>query len=175
MRLGKFPLMLAMGLVVTLPALPSVNVNAAPVPVPLLASVPAAPPTSIVGLRLNMNERTATQILNKMGRKEREEGEEEEEREEVWAIKHEQFSHVVVGYDEKGVRYITAVANASAASRMRYTDVADTAQAEQRGDPQRNNFHYAWTLEANGKTPKMLVVARGRDPQFLETFSLKRL
>lgn len=132
-------------------------------------------PRDILGVELNMSEEAAERQLKKAGFREREEGEEEEQREEIWAVKDPRFSHVVVGFDEHGVRYITAVARAESTQKMRYSDAGDTNQAQQKGDPQRNNFHYVWESAANGKQPHYLVVARGRDTQYLETFSLKRL
>ena len=136
---------------------------------------PAKMPRDILGVELNMSEEAAERQLKKAGFREREEGEEEEQREEIWAVKDPRFSHVVVGFDEHGVRYITAVTRAESTQKMRYSDVSDTSQAQQKGDPQRNNFHYVWESAANGKQPHYLVVARGRDAQYLETFSLKRL
>lgn len=136
------------------------------------ASTAKALPDNILGLRLNMTDRDAEVVLKKLGSKEREERR-KKKREEIWVITNDQFSHVIVGFDSNGVRYITAVARAEAKKKMRYTDVFDTTQAQQRGEPQSNNFHYVWLT--NGKNLNTEIVARGRDAQYLETFSLKRL
>jgi hypothetical protein len=55
---------------------------------------------------------------------------------------------------------------------MRYSDVADLKRARQAGDVKINNYHYVW--EARGRSPKTIVEARGRDPEYLSTYTIKK-
>jgi hypothetical protein len=48
-------------------------------------------------------------------------------------------------------------------------------EARQAGDPGIKNFNYEWDLPSHSDGPKTLVSARGRDPTFLTTLSLKKV
>ncbi|HWT02225.1 MAG TPA: hypothetical protein VN256_18385 [Pyrinomonadaceae bacterium] len=142
----------------------------------LTASVSAAarseikPRRDIVGLRLDMTKEDAHSRLQKIGTLQRE----ERKRQEVWEVRDPYFSHVIVGFDRQSrVRFVTAVAR-EGGQRMRYSDVANLKKARQEGDASINNYNYVWELAARGRQPKALVVARGRDPQFLSTYSIKK-
>jgi hypothetical protein len=101
----------------------------------------------------------------------------ERKRQQVWEVRDETFSHVVVGFDAGDVlRYVTAVAREDAeAKRLRYSDVGKVEEAHQAGDPKINNFNYEWRLAAAKGQTESMIVARGRDPEYLSTYSLKRL
>lgn len=101
----------------------------------------------------------------------------ERKRHEIWQVRDNTFSHVIVGFDkDEDLRFVTAVARADAeAHRIRYCEVADLQAARQAGDPLVNNFNYEWDLHSNHQHPRTLVIARGRDANFLETYSLKKL
>ncbi len=141
------------------------------------ADRPARPRRDLVGLRVGMTEEAAHRRLEKMGHPRKEEqGEEEEEgREEVWEVRDPYFSHVIVGFDEGGrIRYVTAVAREGGRSRMRYSDVASLKTARQEGDVSINNYHFVWELSRRGKEPRCFVEARGRDPLYLSTYTIKK-
>jgi hypothetical protein len=134
----------------------------------------AEPAREILGLRLNMSREAAQERLKAIGKFARD----ERKRQEIWEVKdNPHFSHVVVGFDARNtVRYITAVAREDGeAKRLRYDDIGSVDAAQQAGDPKINNFHYQWMLPAAGDQPEMMVSVRGRDPELLTTYSLKRL
>ena len=55
--------------------------------------------------------------------------------------------------------------------RMRYSDLADLKLAKQMRLLQ--NVQYEWQVPARGKAPGYVVMARGTDPRYLTTYSLK--
>ncbi len=127
----------------------------------------------ILGICLNMTEEEAHQRLKAIGTFVRN----EEKRQEVWQVRNESFSHLLIGFgkDEK-VRYVTAVAREDKdARRVAYEEIGNLKKARQAGDPRINNFRYEWELPAEKDNPHTLVIALGRDPRFLTTYSLKRL
>ena len=100
----------------------------------------------------------------------REEGEQE-----AWEIRDPEFSHVIVGFGrEEKLRYITAVARTDKdARRVSYAKVGQLKDAKQVGDVRINNFQYQWTVPKKNKQPAIVVLAMGRDPEFLSTLTLK--
>jgi hypothetical protein len=129
------------------------------------------PRRDIVGLRLDMSKEDAHSRLQKIGTLQRE----DRKRQEVWEVRDPYFSHVIVGFDKQSrIRFVTAVAR-EGGQRMRYTDVANLERARQEGDVSANNYNYVWELSARGREPKGLVMARGRDPLYLSTYSIKKL
>lgn len=140
--------------------------------IPLRPATAADPARDILGIRAGMPKAEVKKRLEELGKLERD----ERKRQEVWKIEHERFSHLVVGFDEKEtLRYVTAVAREDKeAKRMAYEEVGDLKKARQAGDPKISNFNYEWSLEKEGDAPAVLVIARGRDPKFLSTYSLKR-
>ena len=128
----------------------------------------------ILGIRLDMTKEEVEARLKKIGKFVRD----ERKLQQIWEAKDKSFSHVIVGYEKggPGLRYVTAVAREDKdAERIRYSDVGKLEAARQAGDPKINNFNYEWTLPPVKGHPEMLVIARGRDPEFLSTVSLKRL
>ena len=129
----------------------------------------------ILGLRLDMTKEEAQKRLKEIGTFVRP----EKKQQEVWEVKdNKSFSHVIVGFEKTapGMRYITAVAREDKdAERVRYSDIGNVEAARQAGDPAIKNFNYEWTLAAVPGHPEMLTIARGRDPEFLSTLSLKRI
>ena len=127
----------------------------------------------ILGIRLKMTEEEAHERLKEIGTFVRNEG----KRQEVWQVHDESFSHLLIGFgkDEK-LRYVTAVAREDKdAKRVPYERMGNLKKARQAGDPRINNFRYEWELPAEKDNPHTLVIALGRDPKFLTTYSLKRL
>jgi hypothetical protein len=130
-------------------------------------------PRQILGVHLNMTKDEAHKRLQEIGTFERD----ERKQQEIWKVRDESFSHLIIGFgkDEK-LRFVTAVAREDKeAKRVAYDKIGSLKEAEQAGDPQINNFNYQWSLSTKGTNETTLIVARGRDPQFLATYSLKRL
>ena len=131
------------------------------------------PAREILGIGLEMTREDAQKRLKEIGTFERQ----ERKQQEIWKVRDATFSHVIIGADKEGkLRFLTAVAREDAdAKRVAYVSVGNLEAARQAGDVSIRNFHYEWRLpEGNGR-PATLVVARGRDPKFLTTFSLKRI
>lgn len=134
---------------------------------------PKEPAREILGVRIGMTKADAQVQLQKIGRLQKE----ERKRQEVWEIRDPRFSHLIIQF-EKGtqlVHFVTAVARADAqAEKMRYSDVGELKKARQRGEAAKKNYRYEWGLEATGKDPKVQIVAWGRDPQYLQYYSIER-
>ena len=101
----------------------------------------------------------------------------EANRQEAWQIRDKAFSHLIVGFNKDGkLRYVTAVAREDKdAKRVSYDEIGDLKKARQAGDPKVSNFNYEWELPADKTNPHMLVIAIGRDPKLLSTYTLKSL
>jgi len=126
--------------------------------------------SDVLGLRLGMSQKIVQQRLAKAGRLERE----ERGRQEIWTLLDDPgFGSLLVGYDrEYKVRYITAIAR-QGGRQMRYSDVAalKDAHAENAGGA----YHrYTWRLKPGKKAPGYFIIAEGRDPQYLTSFSIKQ-
>lgn len=127
----------------------------------------------ILGLHLNMTKEAAHKRLQEIGTVIRN----EENRQEVWQVRHESFSHLLIGFDkEDKLRYVTAVAREDKkAKRVAYNDIGDVKKAREAGDPKISNFNYQWELPAADGNPHMLVIVAGRAPKFVTTYTLKSL
>jgi hypothetical protein len=127
----------------------------------------------ILGIRLAMPKDVVQKRLQEIGKFVRD----ERKRQQIWEVRDSSFSHVIVGFDANDrLRYVTAVAREDAeAKRIKYADIGDTEAARQAGDVAIKNFNYEWTLSASKENTAGLVIARGRDPEFLSTYSLKAL
>ncbi len=97
-------------------------------------------------------------------------------REEVWELRDSCFSHIIIGFDKDGeLRFVTAVARQGPdAKRIPYSGIGALEAAQQIGKPAFKNFYYQWKLPREGAEPETIVIARGREPDFLATYSLKR-
>jgi len=129
----------------------------------------ATPRPEIMGISLGMNRTDARARLQSIGSLERE----TRKRQEVWTIKDNRISHLLVGYDpDFRVRYVTAIARTEG-PRIRYDDVADlqSAQREQNQD----NYKLTWQIAARSGQSAYVLIAHGHDPQFLESYSVKRM
>lgn len=127
----------------------------------------------VLGLRLSMTAAEARARLEKVGEFVRD----ERKKQQIWKVRDDHFSHVIVALDKQDrVRFITAVARKDAeAKQLEYESAGQLDRARQAGDVSINNFNYEWTLAAEKNEPEMMVIARGRDPKFLDTLTLKRL
>lgn len=139
----------------------------------LASPLPAAEPgRDILGVSLRMSKENAQKHLKEIGTFERD----ERKQQEIWKVRDERFSHLIVGFDKVGkMRFLTAVAREDKeAKRVRYDEIGDLKKARQAGDVAIKNFNYEWTLPASKDEPAKMIIARGRDPEFLTTYSLKR-
>ena len=121
----------------------------------------------ILGISLTMSREVAQARLKAIGRLEKE----ERKRQEVWAVNDRRVSHILVGYDtDYRVRYITAIAR-TGGPRIRYQEVVDVKHA------QRVNYqgNYKFTLEARRGQFAYVTIAHGRDPQYLDSYSVKKV
>jgi len=134
------------------------------------ATTAAAPRSDVLGLRLEMSKEAVHQRLAKAGRLERE----ERGRQEVWTLVNDpQFASLFVGYDrEYKVRYITAIAREEG-RRMRYREVAPLkdARVENANGVYRR---YTWEFKPGAKRAGYFLIAEGRDPEYLKSFSIKQ-
>ena len=136
------------------------------------ALAPPQPARDILGVRVGMSAEPARIQLQKIGRFQKA----ERKRHEVWEVRDPHFSHLIIQFDKatKLVHFVTAVARSDAKREpMRYSDVAELKYARQKGEAAKNNFRYEWGLEADGKDPKINIVAWGRDPQYLQYYSIE--
>ena len=132
----------------------------------------AAPRSDVLGLRLEMSKDAVRQHLAKVARLEKED---RRDRYEVWILGGDpQFASLLVGYDREGkVRYITAKAREGVAHRMRYREVAPLKDAQ--SESVKGVYHrYTWEFKASAKRAGYFLIAEGRDPEYLNSFSIKR-
>lgn len=127
----------------------------------------------ILGIHLTLTKDDVHKRLNEIGSFVRA----ERKSQEVWQVRDQSFSHLIVAFSKTGkLRFVTAVAREDTdAKRVSYGEIGDLEKARQTGDPGINNFHYEWDLPADRNGPRTLVSARGRDPTFLTTWTLKNL
>ena len=129
----------------------------------------ATPRPEIMGVSLGMSRANARARLQAIGKLERE----TRKRQEVWSVKDDRISHLLVGYDpDLRVRYVTAIARTNG-PRIRYDDVADlkTAAREQN----QGNYKLTWQVAARSGHSAYMLIAHGHDPQYLESYSVKKL
>lgn len=127
----------------------------------------------ILGVRLAMTKEEAHKRLRVIGKFVRD----ERKQQEIWQVRHESFSHLIVAFDKKQqMRFVTAIAREDdETKRVAYDQVGNLEKARQAGDPEIKVFAYEWELPAKKGEPITLLIARGRDPKFLSTLSLKRM
>src|SRR5690349_15901897 len=123
----------------------------------------------IMGISLEMNRDAAQARLKTLGQLEKE----DRRRQEVWAIKDPRISHLLVGYDaDNRVRYVTAVARTDG-PRMRYQEVADLKSAQRLNS--QGNYRFTWEIPERRGQVAFVVIAHGRDPNFLDSYSIKKV
>jgi len=134
----------------------------------LASGASAKPRAEIMGVSLDMSRDAARTRLTSIGSLERE----DRKRQEVWAIKDPRISHLLVGYDaDNRVRYVTAIARTDG-PRIRYQEVADLRSAERTVN--QGNHKFTWEFEAGRGRAAFVMIARGHDPQFLDSYSIKK-
>ena len=122
-----------------------------------------------MGISLGMARDDARKHLKTMGSLEKE----TRKRQEVWALKDSRVSHLLVGYDTGfRVRYVTAIAR-TGGPRIRYEEFADVKSAKSTNI--QGNYKFTWEVPAQGEQPAYIVIAHGHDPQYLDSYSIKKL
>ena len=128
-----------------------------------------SPQDNVLGIRIGMNRQDVHHRLQKLGTLEKE----ARGRQEVWKLTREpRFGSVLVGFDTNfQVRYVTAISRDG--QRMRYGDIGPIkdAFAEQAGGVYTR---YIWEIKPDKKRPGYFLIAEGRDPEYLQSFSIKR-
>jgi len=133
------------------------------------AAVQARVKPEIMGVALDMSHEMAQSRLKAIGQLEKE----DRKRQEVWAIKDPRISHLLVGYDaDYRVRYVTAIARTNG-PRMRYQEVADLRSAQRLNN--QGNYRFTWEIPERRGQFAFVVIAHGRDPNFLDSYSVKRI
>src|SRR5689334_7452809 len=123
----------------------------------------------IMGVALEMSREAEQARLKAIGQLEKE----DRRRQEVWAIKDPRFSHLLVGYDaDYRVRYVTAIARTDG-PRMRYQEVADLKSAQRLNN--QGNYRFTWEIPERRGQFAFVVIALGRDPNFLDSYSIKKV
>lgn len=136
------------------------------VPVVVFAGTPQP---EIMGISLGMSRADARARLQSIGSLERE----TRKRQEVWTIKDARISHLLIGYDpDLRVRYVTAIARTDG-PRIRYEDVADVQSAQR--EQNQGNYKLTWQIAARSGHSPYHLIAHGRDPHFLESYSVKKI
>jgi hypothetical protein len=129
----------------------------------------ATPPPQIMGVSIGMDRADARARLQSLGTLERE----TRKRQEVWTVKDDRVSHLLVGYDQElRVRYVTAIARTDG-PRIRYEDVADLKSVQR--EENQGNYRLTWQISGRTGDVAYLLIAHGHDPQYLESYSVKKL
>src|ERR1043165_4156283 len=134
----------------------------------LVSAAPARPRPEILGISLDMKRDAAFARLRSIGSLERE----ARKGQEVWALKDSRISHLLVGYDaDNRVRYVTALARTDG-PRIRYQEVADLKSAQRNGA--QGNHKFTWEVEERRGQSAFILIARGHDAQYLDSYSIKK-
>ena len=136
----------------------------------LIKSSAKSLPDNVLNLRIGMSREDVHRQLKKMGTLDRE----ERGRQEVWTLSREpRFASVLVGFDtDFKVRYVTAIAREGGIP-MRYSELAPTKDAQVE-NVSGAYTRYTWELKPVKKHAGYFLIAEGRDPQYLKSFSIKR-
>jgi hypothetical protein len=134
----------------------------------LVCAAPARPRPEIMGISLEMNRDNARARLKSIGSLEKE----DRKRQEVWAVKDSRISHLLVGYDaDNRVRYVTAIARTDG-PKIRYQEIADLKSAK--SSHTSGNHKFTWEIEERRGKEAFILIARGHDPKYLDSYSVKK-
>jgi hypothetical protein len=133
-------------------------------------AAPTKPSREIFGLRLGMSEEAVHKRMRKIATQQKEEREEEEGGEqEVWILKKDaRYNYLLTKFShEHRLILVTVVARPSS---IRYSDLGETNDATVATDG--INYSYKWKIPAQGKERAVLLIARGSNAEFLNSYSL---
>lgn len=125
---------------------------------------------NVLGLRLGMTQTEVHRRLQKIGTLDRE----VRGRQEVWSLSSEtRFASLLIGFDKDfKVRYVTAIAR-EGGPRMRYSELASIKEAY--AETANGAYtRYTWEAKPGKQKPGYFLIAEGRDPEYLKSFSIKR-
>jgi hypothetical protein len=136
-------------------------------------SLAGQPSRQILGLRLNMTGKEAHARLKQIGSFVRPDA----LKQEVWKVHDPSYSNILLGFTKDDrLRYITAVARSDKEAKpVAYASIGNLKDAKNAGDSKMKLYNYQWHLSATKEEPETLVIAIGRDPARLSTYSLKRV
>ena len=122
----------------------------------------------IMGISLDMSRAAAQARLHSIGQLQKE----DRKRQEVWLVNDARVSHLLVGYDaDYRVRYVTAIAR-TGGPRIRYQEIASLNGAQRVSN--QGNYKFTWEVEARRGHFGYFVIAHGRDPRYLDSYSVKK-
>jgi hypothetical protein len=130
--------------------------------------------TSVLGVRVGMNEAEAHLRLGVLGQKRELESEGSESpggdsvERELWTLRGTPYRYVVVGIEDRRVVAVQAFARPDVRS-VRYADVGELTHAKRLGF-----YIYDWRLPARDGAPNLRIEARGTDPEYLSSYSIAR-
>ncbi|MGI8836977.1 MAG: hypothetical protein ACR2H4_10120 [Pyrinomonadaceae bacterium] len=132
-------------------------------------AAPSKPTREVFGLRLGMSEESAHKRLRRIATQQKEEREEEEGEQEVWILKKDaRYNYLLTKFSrEHRLTLVTVVAHPSC---VRYSDLGETKNATVATDG--TNYSYKWKIPAQGKEKPVLLIARGSNAEFLNSYSL---
>jgi hypothetical protein len=130
----------------------------------------AKPLREVFGLRLGISEESVHKRMRGIATQQKEEREEEEGSEqEVWILKKDaRYNYLLTKFSrEHRLILVTVVAHPNL---VRYSDLGETKDAAVATDG--INYSYKWKIPAQGKERAVLLIARGSNAEFLNSYSL---
>jgi hypothetical protein len=138
-----------------------------PTVVLLVLTVPASAkngPADVLGLHPGMSDSEVQHRLEKIGEVVRG----MDRAKQTWKLRDPRYEYLVLRYDEDWrVHWVTAFAR-EGGRRVRYREVGDLSRATHTGQ-----HFYTWTIPARSGAGMWTVVARGADPQYLDSISIE--
>jgi len=127
------------------------------------------PAPQILGLRLGMSYNQAHARLNEIGQ-----FKSEDEGQQVWTLTHDKhYQYLIIGFDrDRLVRYVTVLARPDGLP-VGYADMGNLADATRSGGA--GNLRYIWKASDKKGRFEYLAIAKGKDPRYLNHYSIKRL
>jgi hypothetical protein len=141
--------------------------------VPFSLNAAQKPARQILGIRLSMTKQQVHARLKEIGKFVRDVS----LKQEVWTVRDPSFSNILIGFTKDDqLRYVSAIAREDKEAKgIPYAKIGDLKTAKGAGDPKIKVYNYQWHLPAENGEPETLVIALGREPVNLSTYSLKRL
>ena len=133
-------------------------------------AAPAKPSREAFGLRLGMSEEAVHKRMRRIATQQKEEREEEEGGEqEVWVLKKDsRYNYLLTKFSrEHRLIFVTVVAHPN---RVRYSDLGETKDATVATDG--INYSYKWKIPGEKAERAVLLIARGSNAEFLNSYSL---
>ena len=127
----------------------------------------AKPTREVFGLRLGMSEESVHKRMRRIATQQKEDRKKERA---VWILKKDaRYNYLLTKFSRREHRLIlvTVVAHPS---RVRYSDLGETKNATVATDG--FNYSYKWKIPAQGKEKPVLLIARGGNAEFLNSYSL---